>query len=140
MRIIEKHEAFEEWKLEVICKDSGWRKEHNNCGSKLEADKNDIYCREAYKYPDDNWMTYGIICPVCGSYVEIDKDKIPLGIRQSAKLYSEYKAKKEEDKDIDPCIKNGCNFSKRQTCCGCRERIEWEKRRKNGNSNKNGTN
>ena len=75
-----------------------------------------------------------------GKTIEIDKDKIPLEIRQSAKLYSEYKAKKEKDKDIDPCIKNGCNFSKRQTCCGCRERIEWEKRRKNGNSNKNGTN
>ena len=43
---------------------------------KKRSNKNDIRYRYLYDSTSKKIKIYGIICPVCGSFVEIDKNKI----------------------------------------------------------------
>ena len=168
MKILERHDPYEDWKLEIVCEDI-----NESCGSKLEINKDDILFRTVPRFLNTEQKIYGVICPVCGAFIQINKKLIPDKIRNIAKSYdltrvqstTEFVRQAEKNgkhitaeavaeaeleadnirikaKDIgkNPCILNGCSASKRQSCCGCVERIEWERKRKNANNNKNGTN
>ena len=68
MKILERHETFKEWKLEVSCDSvDGF-----SCGSKLEINKEDL----KYKIID-GVVIHGVICPVCGNFIEIAPNLIP---------------------------------------------------------------
>ena len=54
------------------------------CGSELEIEASDIRRRDWQKYPDYSGTDYGIVCPVCGNFIPIDRDKIPQKIKDEA--------------------------------------------------------
>lgn len=47
------------------------------CGSKIEIEMEDIKKHKWNKYPDYNGTDYGFICPICGKFVVVDKNKVP---------------------------------------------------------------
>ena len=54
------------------------------CGSELEIEAADIRRRDWQKYPDFSGTDYGVICPVCGNFVVIDRDNLPRKIKDEA--------------------------------------------------------
>lgn len=50
------------------------------CGSELEVDASDIKAHKWQKYPDYDGTDYGVLCPVCGQFVVIDKKLIPKSV------------------------------------------------------------
>lgn len=54
------------------------------CGSKIEIEVKDIKKHKWNKYPDYKGTDYGFICPVCGKFVVVDKNKIPKKVLDTA--------------------------------------------------------
>lgn len=93
MKVI-KNGTGENWTLQVKCEHTPdkygleYDKGKERCGSILEIDKSDVYYREFYKYPDIEGKDYVIKCPVCGSCIQLDEEKIPEYIKSQAKDYT----------------------------------------------------
>lgn len=47
------------------------------CGKELEIEASDIRKHDWAKYPDIHGTDYGVVCPVCGKFIPIDRDRIP---------------------------------------------------------------
>lgn len=54
------------------------------CKSELEVVAEDIVAHEWDKYPNYHGTDYGVICPICGQFIEIDKTLIPKKIKENA--------------------------------------------------------
>ena len=91
MKILEKNELNKNWSLILYCRDTGWNDEILACNSKLEINKNDIRYRYLCDSTGRKIKIYGIVCPVCKTFVEIDKNKIPLVILNQAARMLEIK-------------------------------------------------
>ena len=59
-------------------------KEIDYCGSDLEIDEYDIVVHD-WSSCGLQGRNYGIICPVCDKFIELDRSKIPEKILQNAK-------------------------------------------------------
>ena len=68
MKILERHESYNDWKLEITCDSING----HSCGSKLEINKDDLDFQ-----PRSNHIVYGVTCPVCGAFIEIAPNLIP---------------------------------------------------------------
>lgn len=85
MKILEKKSSkYEDWIMEVECNGKGWNNKNLSCNSTLEIDKNDLLCRSYYTYPFGTRVAYGIICPVCNCFTEIQIDN---ELKKIAKAY-----------------------------------------------------
>ncbi len=66
----------------------GYGRKNDFCGSELEIEGSDIKKHYHFKYPDHQGTSYGVICPVCGQFVEIDSNILPMKIKNEAKEIS----------------------------------------------------
>ena len=90
MKVIKENNFTNVFPMQVKCKkvvdtyEFSYGKEKDFCGSELEIDAEDIKKHKWFKYPDYEGVDYGVICPVCGKFVVIDKDEIPIKILKNA--------------------------------------------------------
>lgn len=83
MKIIERGNFNNAFPIQVECKrvedeyGFAYGKKNDFCGSLLEIEETDIKKHRWFKYPNYNGEDYGVICPVCGRFVTIDKSKLP---------------------------------------------------------------
>jgi hypothetical protein len=95
MKVLEKKIPFADFTMEVTCTGENWEQgDKIPCGSKLEINSDDLLRREWSKYPDDNGIDYGFICPVCGCFTQINSIILPKDLRKMAKDYLEVTGKK----------------------------------------------
>lgn len=55
------------------------------CGHELEVETDDIVKHPWFKYPDYKGVDYGVICPVCGMFVQIEEEKLPQQVKETAR-------------------------------------------------------
>lgn len=88
MKVIKKNKN--KFTIEVTCqmvKDEygfTYGKKDEFCGSMLEVNAEDIKKHPWRKYPDYEGVDYGVICPICGKFVVIEKMNIPLNVVNNA--------------------------------------------------------
>lgn len=58
--------------------------EKDFCGSELEVSAEDIRKHDWFKYPIYEGTDYGVICPVCGQFIVINRNNIPNQIKDNA--------------------------------------------------------
>lgn len=92
MKIIKEGFGADSWTLRVTCmvtKDEyGFSRDTYNyhCGSILEINKDDLYAKEWFKYPDYIGIDYIVRCPKCGCELVIPHEEIPMNIRANVKI------------------------------------------------------
>lgn len=83
MKIINKDNFSNTFPMRIICKrvvdeyGFAYGKEKDFCGSELEIEIEDIKKHGWFKYPFYEGVDYGVICPVCGKFIVVDKKVIP---------------------------------------------------------------
>ena len=83
MKVVKENRFSNIFPMLIVCKrvvDSygfSYGKDKDFCGSEIEIEAEDIKKHGWFKYPDYEGVDYGIVCPVCGKFIVIDKDKIP---------------------------------------------------------------
>ena len=88
MRVIKKNNFT--FPMRIICKrvvavDGGcYGKEEDYCHSVLEVEVEDIKKHSWYVYGIGGGTDYGVICPVCGKFIVIDKSTIPKTVLNNA--------------------------------------------------------
>ena len=55
------------------------------CGSELEIEAEDIKAHDWHKYPNITGLDYGVVCPICGQFIVIDRKLIPKTVLNNAK-------------------------------------------------------
>lgn len=89
MKIVEKGNYKENWNIRLECTGKNGRQVSKPCHSKLEIEDGDIYFRDYRSYGgSSSERFYGFICPVCGCFTEIEREKIPTIVRDFAKDYN----------------------------------------------------
>ena len=93
MKIINQSYNYGAFPMVVKCKQVidehgfSYGEEKDFCGSELEIDMNDIKEHPWFKYPNYTGTDYGVICPVCGNFIVIDKQSIPVSaLRQAERI------------------------------------------------------
>ena len=87
LKVGKKKGAFE---INVECKQKVdefglvYGKEVDYCDSVLKVNENDIVKHEWSEYPDYKGTDYGVVCPICGSFITIDKKLIPTRVLENA--------------------------------------------------------
>lgn len=90
MKVIKENNYSDVFPMQIKCKrvvdkyGFAYGKEKDFCGSELEVDAEDIKKHGWDKYPDYSGTDYGVVCPVCGQFVVIDKNKIPKTVLNNA--------------------------------------------------------
>ena len=90
MKVIKENNFSDIFPIKVKCErvvdayGFSYGKEKDFCGSELEVDVKDIKKHRWFKYPDYEGVDYGVVCPVCGKFVVIDKNKIPNKVSNDA--------------------------------------------------------
>lgn len=54
------------------------------CGTELEIEASDVRKHPWFKYPYYEGVDYGVICPVCGKFIDIDPQLIPAHVKKTA--------------------------------------------------------
>lgn len=75
------------WKMEATCTGKGWQQIGTPCYSLFEINATDILKRTHTDMYGDTEEYYGFVCPDCGCFTEIQKDKIPYDVRSHARKY-----------------------------------------------------
>lgn len=91
MKVIKKNNFSNIFPMRIICKrvvdaDGGcYGKEEDYCHSELEIDKEDIK-KHLYSvgWAGRHGVDYGVICPLCGKFIVIDKNMIPETVLNNA--------------------------------------------------------
>ena len=99
MKIIKKPDKYE---AEIICKrhrdeHGGWGRESDYCGAVLGVDENDI-CYRTWRellFHSEEQIDYGVVCPCCGSFIQIPICDIPKLVRDKAISYEQMKLREE---------------------------------------------
>ena len=92
---ITKNNILKTFPMRVTCKvvydEFGFHygEEDDYCRSELEIYADDIVKREWSKYPNFKGTDYGVVCPLCGSFIVIDTTDIPKYILDNAKDFKE---------------------------------------------------
>ena len=90
MKVIYERKPFEDWSLEVNCTGKNWEQgDKVPCGSTLEIITEDLLKRRWFKYPNEEGINYGFICPICGCFTEIDEKYLEKFLKSMAKEYNE---------------------------------------------------
>ena len=89
MKLLVEREPYEDWELEVDCTGGEWRDDKVPCGSTSSINATDLVRRKWCKYPDDNGVDYGFICPKCGCFTNIDEKNLTKDLKTMAKDYIE---------------------------------------------------
>lgn len=90
MKVIKENNYSDVFPMQIKCKriedeyGFAYGKEKDFCGSELEVDAEDIRKHGWSKYPDYSGTDYGVVCPVCGQFIVIDKNKIPKTVLNKA--------------------------------------------------------
>lgn len=103
MEVLVKKTSKENWTMVVKCTGKGneqgnGRKGHLPCGSVLKINAGDIFLT----FSGGNYLERGNIihytceCPECGSYTDIEKTKLPEGIREYVEGVN-YKKERERE-------------------------------------------
>ena len=93
-----KDTTLNKWKMQVKCHQPRFITEQNikPCGSTLEVNAKDIY----YKYYSGGFCSlnvFGVFCPKCGCFVEIeDNYEIPNIVIEHSKKYEQYKKRRNQ--------------------------------------------
>lgn len=95
MKVIEEKTPCSGWNLKVTCTGKNWRQKNAPCGSILEIDVTDLYKREWFKYPDNEGVNYGFICPICGCFTELEDKLLDENLKMMAKDYLNRNNEKE---------------------------------------------
>lgn len=83
MEVINKKYFESIFPLKVECKrvvdryGFAYGKEKDFCGSELRIESEDIKKHKWFKYPDYEGVDYGVVCPVCGKFIVVEKNFIP---------------------------------------------------------------
>lgn len=83
MKILKKNMFSNIFPMKITCKKSvdqygfTYGDDKDFCGSELEIDMSDIKKHGWEKYPDYSGIDYGVICPVCGKFITIDRKLLP---------------------------------------------------------------
>ena len=83
MKVIEEHFFDETFPMIITCRQSKdeygftYGEKKDFCGSVLEINAEDIKSHLYFKYPNLDGVDYGVICPVCGRFITVDKTKLP---------------------------------------------------------------
>lgn len=95
MKIIKKPDTYE---AEIVCKRykderGSWGQESDYCGAVLSVDENDICYRMWIDllFSSEEQIDYGIVCPCCGSFIQIPEYSIPKLVRKKAISYEQMK-------------------------------------------------
>lgn len=99
MTIIKKPDTYE---AEIVCKQykdktGCWGQESDYCGAVLSIDESDI-CYRNWKeliFSSETQTDYGVICPCCGSFIQIPEQSIPKLVRNKAISYEQMKSREE---------------------------------------------
>lgn len=99
MKIIKKPDEFN---TEILCRpyndNSGriWGRVEDYCGAMLRIDKDDIcYCDWRNDWYGSTQRDYGVICPCCGSFIQLPLNIIPKFVRDNAISYEQMKSREE---------------------------------------------
>lgn len=92
MKVLIDNYTYDNFSLKVQCKQTHdehgytYGDESEYCGSTLEVDAFDIKSHKWSKgWPETQTGTsYVVICPLCGSWIEIPAEKIPKQVREKA--------------------------------------------------------
>lgn len=91
MKVIEKGNYLNVFPMRIRCRQVedmygfAYGSKVDFCGSELEIEADDIKKHEWSKYPDYSGVDYGVVCPVCGMFVVVDKKTIPAAVLTKAK-------------------------------------------------------
>lgn len=83
MKIVNENNSYDMFPMLVFCRrvadtyGFAYGEEKDFCGSKLEIEAEDIKKHKWFKYPDYEGIDYGVICPVCGKFIVVDRNEIP---------------------------------------------------------------
>ena len=83
MKIVNENNSYDMFPMLVFCRrvvdtyGFAYGEEKDFCGSKLEIEAEDIKKHKWFKYPDYEGVDYGVICPVCGKFIVVDRNEIP---------------------------------------------------------------
>ncbi len=69
-------------------------------------------------------------CPVCGSFMMFEKALDRYVCEKCGATYGVKASNGKPDTDPDPCIMCGKTAIDKAVCCGCPERLDWEKQQK----------
>ena len=90
MKIIKRVGNYGMFPMTITCKQVKdiygftYGEEKDFCGSILEVVEEDIKKHPWFKFPCYEGVDYGIVCPVCGKFVVVNKDILPVGVVNKA--------------------------------------------------------
>lgn len=90
MKVIDERNFIDVFPMRIKCQrevDSygfTYGEEKDFCGSELEIDPNDIKKHDWFKYPCYEGTDYGVVCPICGQFVVVDRNRIPKSVLANA--------------------------------------------------------
>lgn len=90
MKVIKENNFLNVFPMQIKCKrvtdeyGFAYGKEIDFCGSELEVGVEDIKKHKWFKYPDYKGIDYGVVCPICGKFIVINKKEIPKKILDNA--------------------------------------------------------
>ena len=90
MKVINQGNYNDTFPMKLVCKrvtdkyGFGYADSKDYCGSLLEVDESDIKKHKWFKYPDYNGIDYGVICPICGNFIVVEKSNIPNNVLDKA--------------------------------------------------------
>ena len=88
--IAEAKDNPELWKMQSTCTGKGWNDPHHRpCYRLIEIDATDIYKRAYTDLGGGVETYYGFICPVCGTFTELNDKFIPDYIKSKARDYED---------------------------------------------------
>lgn len=90
MKIIKENKFPSIFPMQIKCKINidtygfSYGRAKDFCDSEIEINAEDIKKHKWSKYPDYKGTDYGVVCPVCGQFIVIDKNKIPKSVLSNA--------------------------------------------------------
>lgn len=90
MKVIKENRFSDVFPMRIKCRrvediyGFAYGKEKDFCGSEIEIESDDIKKHEWSKYPDYKGTDYGIVCPICGKFIVVNKDEIPQNVLDNA--------------------------------------------------------
>lgn len=78
------------WEMDVTCDGNGWDQGGKKpCYRLLGVDARDIYKRRHIDMTGEVEIYYGVICPMCGCFTQIDAPKLPDYVKNNAIKYED---------------------------------------------------
>lgn len=93
-------ESVDTWSLRVTCKGDEYSANNKACGVVWEVNRNDIVRIRLWIMGELETIHYGFVCPECNTFTEIDRNSIPVFVRNNCPFYSEPTRKKRRIRKI----------------------------------------